>query len=718
MFRKVKKIIILFILALIVCLLPVSKPQHKPKAEATFSISGKAHIQSYGDVEGTWDGTTFRLGTIGEGKRLESIQINFQNSTGYVGAIQYRTHRQTYGWDIWRQSYWMNSESSGTNGESKRIEGIQIRLVGEIAEHYSIRYRVHAQTYGWEQGWQYDGALAGTTGESKRLECVEIQLVPKTEKMDVSYRVHRQTYGWEKTWANSGDVSGTVGQSKRLEGINISLTGNEHPGYIYYRTHVQTYGWMKNADMGDMSGTQGEAKRLEAIEIGLEGEVADYYDIYYRVHSQTYGWLGWAKNGEPAGTAGLAKRLEAIQIVLVKKGEGAPATTYNGVTQTTDSPYVNPKNIFTESFSRENQNNSNHKHIWTYNNSIVKSGSLCHWCFSDISDYLHNRIKFNDCRHGNWSMPHDWYQQPSLFICETCRLKEHRHRWRWIKTEYNDNSNDVSVYGHWKCDGCGHISSDGINPTPDYVIQTSENGIHHKFAKLLYFDFENSDVVQRVESCEEPDNSMPLQKITAKVDTLALSVGETYKMEVEYTPLDTTSDKTLTWTSSNPDIISVDANGNITAKKEGFAKIKIEGANYTNFTCYVRGFKNNLGHVKSVKLMINGVDVTGKTVDLEYGKEYNIDIVTDPVGAYYATDFSVEDITVSDNDTNRLKNAYLMSKGNTQCTRSEFEEGNFYKSVERAMVCAKGGHGKTRFKAKITDWHGNTYELETILNVK
>ena len=81
-----------------------------------------------------------------------------------------------------------------------------------------------------------------------------------------------------------------------------------------------------------MSGTSGEAKRLEAIRIALTGEMAEHYDIYYRVHAQSFGWLNWAKNGEPSGNAGLAKRLEGIQIVLVPKGSGAPANTYNNVT--------------------------------------------------------------------------------------------------------------------------------------------------------------------------------------------------------------------------------------------------------------------------------------------------------------------------------------------------------------------------------------------------
>ena len=57
-------------------------------------------------------------------------------------------------------------------------EAICITLTGEMAEHYDIYYRVHAQTFGWLD-WAKNGAPAGTAGYAKRLEGIEIKLVPK-----------------------------------------------------------------------------------------------------------------------------------------------------------------------------------------------------------------------------------------------------------------------------------------------------------------------------------------------------------------------------------------------------------------------------------------------------------------------------------------------------------------------------------------------------------
>ena len=82
-------------------------------------------------------------GTEGQSKRLEGIQISLLN-VPYPGSIEYRTHVQTYGWE----------------------------------ESYHVWYRVHAQTFGW-MGWAKNDEQAGTAGYSKRLEGIEIQVLPK-----------------------------------------------------------------------------------------------------------------------------------------------------------------------------------------------------------------------------------------------------------------------------------------------------------------------------------------------------------------------------------------------------------------------------------------------------------------------------------------------------------------------------------------------------------
>jgi uncharacterized protein YjdB len=84
-------------------------------------------------------------------------------------TVAYRTHVQTYGW----QNFVTNGAMSGTSGQSKRLEGIEIEVSGN--KNLGIRYKTHVQTYGW-QSWRSNGAMSGTSGEAKRLEAICIEL--------------------------------------------------------------------------------------------------------------------------------------------------------------------------------------------------------------------------------------------------------------------------------------------------------------------------------------------------------------------------------------------------------------------------------------------------------------------------------------------------------------------------------------------------------------
>ena len=290
------------------------------------SVSYKVHRQDY-DWEKDWkkDGQT--SGTVGEAKRLEAIEIKLPG--GVSGSIEYRTHIQDIGWE---KNWSKDGEKSGTEGQCKRLEAIQIRLTGEVAENYDVYYSVHAENFGW-LGWAKNGEEAGTAGYGYRLEAIKIQLVTKGDKAPeligtikeamkarlVGYQTHVQDYGTQ-AYVYDGAMAGTEGECKRMESIRMKLPSSVNSS-IQYRSHVQDIGWEKNwASNGSLSGTTGQCKRLEAIQIKLSGDVAKNYDVYYRVHAQDYGWLAWAKNGESSGTEGYAKRLEAIEVRLVPKG--------------------------------------------------------------------------------------------------------------------------------------------------------------------------------------------------------------------------------------------------------------------------------------------------------------------------------------------------------------------------------------------------------------
>lgn len=170
--------------------------------------------------------------------RLEAIKVVIVNkgekapgstSNTYHLApptVNYKTHVQTYGW----QNFVSNGATSGTVGQAKRLEGIEINLSG-LHDAGGIEYKTHVQKQGW-QDYVSNGQLSGTSGKALRLEAICIRLTGDVaEKYDVYYRVHSQKYGW-LDWAKNGDPAGTSGKGLRLEGIQIIAVekGSSAPG--------------------------------------------------------------------------------------------------------------------------------------------------------------------------------------------------------------------------------------------------------------------------------------------------------------------------------------------------------------------------------------------------------------------------------------------------------------------------------------------------------
>ena len=295
-------------------------------------ISYQAHVQNIG-----WESKTRSngetSGTVGQSLRMEAIRIGISGNSN-VG-VAYQTHVENIGWQN-QVSSW---KTAGTTGQGLRMEAIKICLTGADADRYDVYYRVQVENIGW-MGWAKNGNAAGTQGYGCRMEAIQIILVDKGAEApssdgaavsaafrertnNVSYSVHVQNFGWQENMTD-GDTAGTTGRSLRLEAIQISSPLAD----IQYRTHIQQIGWQNGwTDEGNVSGTTGKSLRMEAIQIRLTGASASQYDIYYRVHLQNIGWTDWASNGAPCGSTGYSYRMEAIQIVLVNKGGSAPGST-------------------------------------------------------------------------------------------------------------------------------------------------------------------------------------------------------------------------------------------------------------------------------------------------------------------------------------------------------------------------------------------------------
>ena len=243
-----------------------------------YDVYYRVHAQSYGWLG--WAKNGAPAGTAGYAKRLEAIQIVIVEK-GNVPGTSYRgvSQNNTLAY-VAKQGTSPVVGYPVTDATNPVIAGV---------DTVNVTYRTHVQTYGW-QGWKYNGNMSGTSGQAKRLEGINIRLTNKPAGVSggIRYTTHVQSYGWQgdinnpATWKADGTMAGTFGEKKRLEAICIALYGDMANQYdVYYRVHAQTYGWLNWAKNGEAAGTAGYAKRLEGIQIVLVPKGGNAPDVNY-----------------------------------------------------------------------------------------------------------------------------------------------------------------------------------------------------------------------------------------------------------------------------------------------------------------------------------------------------------------------------------------------------------------------------------------------------
>lgn len=144
-----------------------------------------------------------------------------------------------------------------------------------------------------------------------------------------------------------------------------------------------------------------------------------------------------------------------------------------------------------------------------------------------------------------------------------------RHQ-RWIfKSTGGSAYNIVSQFNGMYLDLAGGFTADGTN----IQIYKWNNGDAQKW-KLI-----------------PATSTVDVEKLTLNKTALTLQVGETATLTASISPSNTTN-KTLTWQSSNIAVADVDNNGAVIAKSEGTAVITVTSANGKAASCEVTVTKN------------------------------------------------------------------------------------------------------------------------------
>lgn len=132
------------------------------------------------------------------------------------GTACYRAHVSGLGWGDWfcGPDYYV-----GTVGQGRAIEALQISL-GGVGRYCA---RAHLRNYGWQDEVCDDGTTAthyitvGTTGQNRPIEALEIS----TKYEMVHGRAHVQNIGWmDEAWGSTIRL-GTEGRGLSMEAVAL-----------------------------------------------------------------------------------------------------------------------------------------------------------------------------------------------------------------------------------------------------------------------------------------------------------------------------------------------------------------------------------------------------------------------------------------------------------------------------------------------------------------
>lgn len=115
------------------------------------------------------------VGTTGRSLRLEALRIGIINRPVGGGGIEVNAHLAGTGWTGFKRANLPDMLEIGTTGQSRAIEAIQIRLTGSLRRYYTIEYRLHLAGTGWTN-YSRNGMTCGTTGQARRAEALEIRI--------------------------------------------------------------------------------------------------------------------------------------------------------------------------------------------------------------------------------------------------------------------------------------------------------------------------------------------------------------------------------------------------------------------------------------------------------------------------------------------------------------------------------------------------------------
>lgn len=156
-------------------------------------------------------------------------------------------------------------------------------------------------------------------------------------------------------------------------------------------------------------------------------------------------------------------------------------------------------------------------------------------------------------------------------------------------------------------------------------ITAVKAGSAYIYAKSVDGPYAYSYVTVKAKETPQPPAEVKVTNITLDTRYLRLDAGKKYELNYTVYPYNAT-DKTLTWTSSNENVATVE-NGVITAIGRGTAYISATSSNGVHTTCYVEVF----GEAKPVK--VTGLYFSDRQLGLKVGETKAASVLFTPNNA-------------------------------------------------------------------------------------
>ena len=167
-----------------------------------------------------------------------------------------------------------------------------------------------------------------------------------------------------------------------------------------------------------------------------------------------------------------------------------------------------------------------------------------------------------------------------------------------------------------------------------------------------------------------------VEKITLNKSSVTLNAGQEYQLIATVTPTNATN-RTLTYSSNNASVASIDRNGKITALKEGNATITVSSADKkASTTCEII--------VKKEEIKVNSISIKENISTMNVGEQKQLTVLFDPVNT---TDKTLA-WSSSDNSILTVSQSGLLN------AKSE--------GTAKIWVCVKGSCDKTMLEKEIT----------------